>query len=532
MADAPIKVLVSDKLAQEGVDVLEQAGGVEVDVKTGMDPEELVKVLPDYDAIIIRSATKLTADVLAKAPNLKAIARAGVGVDNIDIPAASKNGTIVMNTPGGNTTSTAELAVTLLLSMCRHIHPACQSLKEGRWDRKKYQGTEVDGKTVGVVGLGRIGCEVAKRCNAFNMRVMGYDPFVSEDRAASLGIELVREVKDLVPHVDFLTVHTPLNDDTRGIIGKAEFDAMKDGVRVVNNARGGIIDEEALLEALESGKVAGAALDVYMQEPPEDRRLVEHENVLCTPHLGASTEEAQITVAVDAANQIVDALRNGEVRFALNYPALSARDATELAPYGRLANRLGAFAGQMVDGQLKAVELIYAGALADRDLRSVTMQFTVGLMGCFEEAVNPVSAPMLARERGIDVRITNTDRADDFQSLITVKVETNEREHSVTGVIFGREDPRIVSVDGFQVEAVPQGVLLLMSNDDTPGVIGSVGTLLGENGINIGAMNWGRKAGSELAFSVVNVDVEDVGRDVLEKIRSINGVHEVRKVRI
>ncbi len=313
-----IKVLVSDKLAQEGVDILENTEGVEVTVQVGMSVDELKCELPKYDAIIIRSATKLTAEVLAVAPNLKAICRAGVGVDNVDKDAATKNGTIVMNTPGGNTVSTAELAITLLLSLCRYIAPACAKLKGGEWDKKSFTGTEVNNKTIGIIGLGRIGLAVAKRCQGLGMKVVGYAPFFSEKKATEFNIELCKQISDLVKLSDFITVHTPLTDETRGIIGKEEFALMKDGVRVINGARGGIIDEDALLDALENGKCAGAALDVYTTEPPVDRRLVEHPAVLCTPHLGASTNEAQIGVAVDAANQIIDALLNNDVRCRVN----------------------------------------------------------------------------------------------------------------------------------------------------------------------------------------------------------------------
>ncbi|MBN1257680.1 MAG: phosphoglycerate dehydrogenase [Planctomycetes bacterium] len=530
MSDKAIKVLVSDKLAKEGVEILQNTPGVEVTIQTGMSPDELKVELPKYDAIIIRSATKLTTDVLSCAPNLKAIARAGVGVDNVDIPTASKNGTIVMNTPGGNTVSTAELAVTLLLSLCRHIAPACASLKEGRWDRKLYEGTEVNGKTIGIIGLGRIGCEVATRCKAFNMKVLGFDPFITEERAKDLGIKLYTSVPEMVKEVDFISVHTPMTDETRGIIGSDEFALMKDGVMVVNGARGGIIDEAALLQALESGKCAGAALDVYTKEPPEDRALVDHEKVLCTPHLGASTAEAQVSVAIDAANQIVDALKNNEVRCALNFPALSARDAVELAPFGELAYKLGSFAGQLVDGQLKTVEFIYAGEIASRDLRGVTAQFTMGLLSCFEGNVNPVSAPMLAKERGIDIRITNTESAKEFHSLLTVKIDSTGGAHEVAGVVFGRTHSRIVMVDGYYVEAVPEGTMLLISNEDRPGVIGAVGTTLGDAKINISAMNnWAREDGS--AITILNIENE-VTPEVIEKIKSVEGVRDLRQIRV
>ncbi|MFH0910850.1 MAG: phosphoglycerate dehydrogenase [Planctomycetota bacterium] len=530
MVKKTVRVLVSDKLAPEGVEILKQAEGVEVTVKTGMSPDELKAVLPQFDAIIIRSATKLTADVLAAAPGLKAIARAGVGVDNVDIAAATKNGTIVMNTPGGNTLSAAELTLTLLSALCRHVAPACARLKEGVWDKKSFEGVELSGKTIGIVGLGRIGCEVAKRCAAFNMRVLGYDPFLTEARAQTLGITLVRSVDELVREADFLTVHTPLNDETRGMIGAKQFALMKKGVRVVNVARGGIIDEAALLDALQSGRCAGAALDVFTEEPPTDRALVEHPKVLCTPHLGASTEEAQVSVTIDAARQIVDVLKKGEIRSALNYPALSVADAEELAPYGVLAMRLGRLAGQIFEGPVRRLELTYGGEIVVHDLRSVTHQFAMGLMSCFEEHVNPVSAPILAKERGIDIRVTQTEAAQEFRSLIRVEIETGDGVHKLAGTIFGRRIPLLVMLDDFFLEVAPQGTLLLIRNEDRPGVIGAVGTALGNAGINIAGLAWGSLKGE--AMSVVRCDAETIPPEILQAIGRIPFVKSVRMVRV
>ena len=530
MADGTISVLVSDKLAQEGIDVLKSTSGVSVTVKTGLSPEELKKELPKHDAIIIRSATRLTAEVLACAPNLRAIARAGVGVDNIDIPAASKNGTIVMNTPGGNTISTAELTMTMMLGLCRHIHPACEDLKKGVWERKKYEGTEVNGKTIGILGLGRIGCEVAKRSAGFNMRVIGYDPLMSVDKARSMGIEMKKTVPEVVREADFITVHTPLNDETRGIINAAMFSIAKKGVRVINCARGGIIDEAALLDALNNGQCAGAALDVFTTEPPTDRRLVEHPKVLCTPHLGASTEEAQITVAVDAAHQIIDALQHGDVRFAVNFPALSGKDAKALAPFGRLANRMGALAGQLVEGQISAVRIVYGGEIAARDLRGVTMQFTMGLMKQFEEAVNPVSAPILARERGIGIDVTTSADAQDYTSLIRVQIDSSGGTRTLVGTIFGKDAPRIVQIDGYYMEVFPEGRIILVTNNDKPGTIGDIGHALGHAGINIALMTFGRKdvAAGGQAMAVLNLDVEAVPETLIKAIEKLPNVTSVK----
>ncbi len=530
MNDRPIRVLVSDKLAQDGLEILEAEPGLEVTVNTGLAPEDLKKELAKHDAIIVRSATKLPAEVLSAAPELRAIVRAGVGVDNVDVDAATRQGTLVMNTPGGNTISTAELAVALLLALCRNIAPACAKLKAGTWDKKSFQGVELNGKTIGILGLGRIGCEVAKRCRAFNMRVLGYDPFLSEERAEQLGITVCKSVDELVPQVDFLTVHTPLNDDTRGIIGAAEFARMKDGVRVVNGARGGIIDEQALFEALESGKVAGAALDVYTVEPPEDRRLVEHDRVLCTPHLGASTKEAQVGVAVDAARQLIDALKNGEVRSALNYPALSRQEATELAPYGELALRLGRLAGQLVEGQLEVVSVTYAGEIADRDLRGVTNELTTGLMRCFEEDVNPVNAPMLARQRGIDIRVTTTETARDFRALLRVEAQATGGAHTFEGTILGRRSPWLVMIDDFRLELPPEGTLLLIRNVDRPGVVGAVGTVLGDARINISGISWGSRRGQ--ALSLVRCDADTIAPDILRTLEKLPDVKNVRMVRV
>lgn len=534
MADGTISVLVSDKLAKEGIDILEKTSGVSVTVKTGMSVDELKQELPKHDAVIIRSETKLTADVLACAPNLRAIARAGVGVDNIDISAASKNGTIVMNTPGGNTISTAELSVTMMLALCRHIHPACESLKQGAWDRKKYQGTEVNEKTIAVIGLGRIGCEVAKRCAAFNMRVIGYDPLMSVEKARSLGIDMKPTVLEAVTGVDFITVHTPLNDETRGIIGTEAFARAKKGVRVINCARGGIIDEAALFEALESGQCAGAALDVYLQEPPADRKIVEHPKVLCTPHLGASTEEAQITVAIDAAHQIVDALQHSEVRFAVNFPALSGKDSKALAPFGRLANRMGALAGQMSEGQIQSVKVVYAGEIANRDLRGVTMQLTMGLMKQFEESVNPVSAPILARERGITVDVTTTGDIQDYLSMIRVQLETTSGTRTISGTIFGKDAPRIVQIDGYYMEVFPEGRIILVTNNDKPGTIGDIGRVLGEAGINIALMTFGRKEAEfgGQAMAVLNLDIEQIPQTLIDTIAALPNITKVYAVNL
>jgi len=522
-----MRVLVCDNLAQEGVDILKAAAGIEVDVKPKVPPEELAGIIGEYDGIIIRSGTKLPEEMLAKATNLKCIARAGVGVDNVDVPAATKRGIIVMNTPGGNTISTAEHTFALMLALSRNIPQANRSLRAGEWDRKRFTGSQLAGKTIGVIGLGRIGVEVVKRAKAFEMNVIGCDPYAYSGIAEQYHIKVVQKLEDLLAEADYITVHTPLNDQTRGMIGAAEFALVKPGVRVINCARGGIIDEEALFDALESGKVAGAAIDVYTSEPPTDRRLVEHPKVVATPHLAASTKEAQISVAVDAARQLTDALQDRQVKYALNLPYLDERERVEVEPYVALARRLGSVAAQLSTGEMQRIRVVYSGEAVRKDTAMVTASMLAGIVSTIApETVNLVNAPVLAKERGIGVEEVKSSETTDFVTLVTCRLESATGETSVSGSLFNASQPRIVAIDGFEVEAVPHGDMLVLRNIDRPGLIGEIGQALGARGVNIARMTFGRTGVGGQALTVLNLDSKP-DEEVLEKVRAIDGVSQV-----
>jgi len=526
-----MKVLISDKLPDVAVEVLTADSSIEVDNKPGMSADELKSVIGGYDGIIIRSGTKLTADILEHATNLKAIARAGVGVDNVDVNAASRKGIIVMNTPGGNTISTAEHTFALMMALARNIPQAYRSLKSGEWDRKTYVGNQLSSKTLGIIGLGRIGVEVARRALAFEMKVIGCDPYISSDKAAQIGIELA-DLDTIWERSDFITVHTPITAETRGLIGAKEIAKMKDGVRLINCARGGIIDERALAEAIESGKVAGAALDVYTSEPPTDRRLIELQQVVATPHLGASTEEAQINVAVDAASQLVDCLTGKGVRCAINMPSMDGREAGILKPYANLAEKMGLMLRQLVDGQLKSVDVCYIGELSRMNVVPVTRSLTAGLLkGVMEENVNLVNAPVLAEERGINITESRSSATGDFSTMIKVAMQTGQGVRTVEGTLFGKSDPRIVSINGYHVEIFPHGDMLLIMNQDRPGLIGDIGAIIGGGGINISAMTFGRKEAGGDAITVLNLDAQPDDA-MLEKIRKVKNVQSVVAVQL
>ena len=504
------KILVSDKLAPEGIEILKKEPNVDVDVKTGLSKDELLGIIGEYEGIIIRSATKLDAEVIAKADKLRAIARAGVGIDNVDVLAASRKGVIVMNTPGGNTTSTAEHTLALMMALSRNVYPAARSLKDGAWDRKKYTGTQLEGKTIGVIGLGRVGETVAKRAKSLGMTVIGYDPYLAETKGKALGIETVEALEAMYPRCDYITVHTPLSDETRGIINADAIAKMKDGVRVINCARGGIIDEAALLAGLKSGKVAGAAVDVYEKEPPDDRALIEHDKVLCTPHLGASTEEAQIQVAVDAAAQLLDALTGREVRFAVNAPMMDWSKMPGVAPLATLAYRMGELLAQLTapGARIRKVELTFAGDIPGDAECVVTAHLLVAILRRLSpEPVNLVNVRVLAKESRIDLETTHSADAADFTELLSARVVCDDgEEHTTSGAIFQKDEPRIVAIDGFAVEAIPTGDLLVIFESDRPGLVGEVGTVLGSHGINIARMTFGRKAEGGDAIVVLNVD--------------------------
>lgn len=525
----PYRVLVSDPLSQEGVDILQSHDKVEVDVKTKMPPEELKKIIGQYDALVIRSETKVTADILESALKLKVIGRAGVGVDNVDIPVATQRGIIVMNTPGGNTVSTAEHTWAMLMSVSRNIPAAYISLRENRWDRKKYTGTELLGKTIGIIGLGRIGSVVGERAKAFGMKVLGYDPFASEEHIKKMGFEPV-SLDDLYAQSDYITVHTPKSKDTAHLLNDQAFAKMKKGVRIINCARGGIVDEEALLRALESGKCAGAALDVFeVEPPPSNHPLVLRDDCICTPHLGASTEEAQVNVAVDIARNVLDALLGGEVRNAINIPSVPPEVRAALGAYLPLAEKLGMFAIQYLGKHPEKMEVIYSGPLSTHDTSLLTIAVLKGLLApVMTETVNYVNAPLLAEQRHIDYTESKTPKAEDYTNLITVKLHSDGESISVSGTTFA-DDSRIVRVDGFRFEAKPYGTILFFKNVDEPGVIGQVCTVLGNNNVNIADMSLGRKERGGYAVTVCNVDAP-VPDSVIKELRGLNIVKDIKVI--
>lgn len=489
-----MKVLISDNLHQDGVAVLEAQPNIEVVNKPGMKPEELKEAIKDADALVIRSATKVTPELMAHAPRLKVVGRAGTGLDNVDIPEASKRGIVVMNTPGGNTITTGEHALSLMMALARNIPQAAQSMREGKWEKKKFQGTELYNKTLGIIGMGRIGTVVAERAVGMGMRVLGYDPFINKEVAANMGVELA-SLDDLFARADFITLHTPKTKETAKIINKAAFKKMKPGVRIINCARGGLVDEKDLLEALKEGKVAGAALDVYETEPPgADFPLRELPNVICTPHLGASTEEAQANVAVAVCEQIVELLLYGTIKNAVNAPSVSQETMAKLKPYLTLAEALGAFQAQMSEGAISAVSIAYVGEVAKLDTKPLTHSILKGLLyPVMHDEVNYVNAPSMAAARGIHISEEKASSAEDFSTLIRLTVRANSEENVVAGTIFGKYEPRLVRINKFRLEANPAGHMLFIYNTDRPGVIGAIGSTIGKHKINIARMTVGQE---------------------------------------
>ncbi len=513
------KILVSDALSEEGLGVLKSSKDFVVDVKTGLKTDELKGIIGEYDALVVRSATKVTAEIIEAGKKLKIIGRAGVGLDNVDLAAATAKGIIVMNTPGGNTISTAEHTMSLIMSLSRNIPLADASMKKREWKRKDFMGVELYNKTIGIVGLGRIGMEVAKRCLAFGMRVKAYDPFLSREVAEKIGVEL-GTLEDIYRVADYITVHVPLTEETKGMIADKEIGMMKDGVRLINCARGGIIDEQALARGLESGKVAGAALDVYAQEPPSDCPLAKFgANVVLTPHLGASTEEAQVNVAIEIAHQISDALLGKGIRNAANFPSVDPETYHALQPYINLCERLGSFTSQIAQGALTEVNVTYSGDIAAHDTAPLTMALMKGLLSpMLQDTVNFINSLTLAKERGIRVTELKSLQSEEFVTLVSLEIKTDKETHRVAGTLLSKSDPRIVKVDEFYVEAIPSGCMLLMQNWDKPGIIGNLGKLMGEHNINIAAMSFGREKQGGRAMSILNVD-SCVGADLLEKVK-------------
>ncbi len=526
-----MKVLISDPIAPDGIEILKQAG-LEVLERPGMSKEELLETIKDVDAIIIRSATKMTAEVIEAAKNLKLIARAGTGLDNVDIEAANRRGIVVMNCPGGNTVSAAEHTLSMMLSLARNIPQATASMKAGKWEKKKFMGREITGKTLGIIGLGRIGSVVADRAKGLKMRVIAYDPYVNPDQAARMGIE-VMSLDELLPQADFITVHVPLTKETRGFINKEVFDKMKDGVMFIHCARGGIVKEDDLYEALKAGKVAGAALDVFEQEPPpEGYPLLQLDNVICTPHLGASTIEAQKNVALAIASQVVDFLIKGVVRNAVNMPSVSAEQMSVLKPFLILGEKLGALQAQLVEGPIEEVHIEYQGDVADLDTKPVTVALLKGLLApALQEDVNYVNAPIRAKERGIKVTESTTSETEDFINLIKVRVKYTGGEMTVAGTIFGKKEPRIVQIDDFRLDAVPEGHMLYIMNEDRPGVIGSIGVAIGEEGVNISRMYVGQEPAKKCNIILLCLDAEATD-DLVKKVASLPHVLSVKPLEL
>ncbi len=525
------KILITDKLAQEGIDLINSREGFEAVVKTGISEDELAKIIGDHDGLIIRSGTKVTEKVLENPGRFKAVARAGVGVDNIDIPAATRKGVIVMNTPGGNTLSAAEHTMALILAMSRNVVPACVSLKDGKWDRKKYMGNQLFNKTLGVVGLGRIGMAVAKMAKGFDMKVLGYDPFAAPKEAEDYGIEVTDDINRIYKESDFISVHVPKNEETLNMIGLEQFKMMKPTARVVNVARGGIINEDELYKALEENLIGGAALDVFPKEPPEDSRFAKFENCIVTPHLGASTEEAQIEVAVEAAEILMDAISGGPLRNALNAPAVSGTMPKIVQSYSELARRIGVLLSTIAPGHIKSVKVEYRGEIAEKSIDSVTLSFMIGLLQKhFDIPLNMVNAPALAKERGISIDETKNSEPINVASSFRAKVETDKVARTVTGSVFGGTQLRIIEIDDFDVEMTPAGTLLVIFNDDKPGVIGAVGTVCGKNNINIQTMGVGQKADQGKATLAISLDKEPSAKGVeaLSKLDFVNEIYVCR----
>ncbi|MGI9430846.1 MAG: phosphoglycerate dehydrogenase [Myxococcota bacterium] len=522
------KVLVSDALAEEGLAVLEAAGDLEVMNRPGLSPGELLEAISEAEGLVIRSGTQVTAEVLEAAPKLRVIGRAGIGVDNVDVGAASGRGIVVVNTPEGNNITTAEHAIALLVALARHIPQATASMKAGKWEKGRFKGMELFNQTLGVLGLGNIGRVAADRARGLGMQVVAFDPHIATEVAQKMGIELV-SLDDLLARADAITVHVPRTKETTGLLGREAFAKAKKGVLVINAARGGIVDEEALLEALESGQVGGAALDVFVEEPPPDGHpLVGHERVICTPHLGASTEQAQINVSTAVAEQVRDYLVDGLVRNAVNVPSISAELLAQVRPYLMLGEKLGRFQGQLCPGAIEEIEIEYAGDIAAMRVAPVTIAVLKGLLESVTDRVNMVNAPILAQERGIRVVESKVSRTEDFASTITTRVKGCQ-DRLVAGAIFHGGQPRIVRVDDFMLEAIPYGPTILVHNHDQPGVVGHLGTILGEAGLNISRMQLGLVP--ERAEAAMLVNVTPMPEDsLMETVRALPHVIDAQLV--
>ena len=519
------KVLISDALSPRAVDIFKQRG-IETDMKVGLKPEEIKAIIGNYDGLAIRSATKATSDLLSAATHLKVIGRAGIGVDNVDVPAATARGIVVMNTPFGNSITTAEHAIAMIMGLARQLPAADKSTQAGKWEKNRFMGVEVAGKTLGLIGAGNIGSIVADRAQGLKMKVVAFDPFLSAERAQALGVEKV-DLDTLLARADFITLHTPLTEQTKGIIDAKALAKTKKGVRIVNCARGGLIVEADLKVALNSGQVAGAGLDVFLTEPAKENPLFGREDVICTPHLGASTSEAQENVALQVAEQMSDYLLTGAVTNAVNMPSVSAEDAPKLRPYMQLATNLGSYLGQLQDENVKSISIEYEGAVANLNTKPLTACVLAGFLGTKLESVNTVSAPAAAREHGIAFTETRHDRASDYPTLMRVTVESDGNIRKIAGSLFGNAKPRIVEIAEVPLEAEFMPHMLYVRNQDKPGFIGSIGRLLGDAAINIASFNLGRQTRGGEAICLISVD-QPIGDAVLAKVRALPQVLRAR----
>lgn len=526
-----MKVLVTDNMSDLAAKIFRESPAIEVDVKPTMNAEELKETIGQYDGIAIRGATKVTADIVAAAHNLKVVGRAGAGLDNVDIPSASKRGIVVMNTPGGNTVTTAEHTIAMMMSLVRNVPQANATMKEGKWEKKKFSGTEVFNKTLGIIGLGKIGSIVADRARGLGMNVVAYDPYLSEDQAKQMGIKLLA-MDDVFAQSDLITLHVPLTDETRGLIGAKNIAKMRDGVRIINCSRGAVVNEEELADAVESGKVAGVALDVYPVEPPGLTRLVSLDRVICTPHLGASTKEAQENVAIAVADQIKDYLLNGTIRNAVNAPAVSGEALVTLKPFLDLSQRLGLFLGQILETGVNKVEAEYSGDISKMEISPLTTSFLTGLLTpIMKDDVNQVNAPLVAQERGIIVSEARVSRSEDFISLLSFKVITEKKEHVVEGTLFGRSEPRMCRFGAYRGEFDLAGDLIVINALDKPGLIGKVGSTLGGLGINISHLQFARQKQGGEAILFLNTDSRPDEKAV-ETLGSMEYVLAVRRLKL
>ena len=522
-----MKVLITDKLDERGIEILKE-GGLDVDVATNLSPEGLKQKIKGYDALIVRSKTKVTKEIVDSSDILKMIGRAGVGVDNIDVDVATKKGIVVMNAPTGNTISAAEHTFGMLLALSRNIPQAYFSMRQKKWEKGKFSGTEVYGKTLGIIGLGRVGMHLAKIAKGAGMKIIGNDPFITKEKCEAMGIELV-ELKELLKNSDYLSLHIPLTLQTHHLIGEEEFGMMKKNLRIIKCARGGVIDEDALYKALTDGRIAGAALDVFEEEPPSHLPFLQLDNVIFTPHLGASTFEAERNVTLDIAEAIKEALMKGIYKNAVNIPSIDTTEWQNLKPYFLLGEKMGRFSGQILEGSIRELKIGYNGEVASLNLSLISSSFLKGLLQpVFSDTINYVNAMMLAEERGIKITEDRSKETKGFTSMISVEIRTDKGVNKMSGVLFGKTYPRIVSIDEYGVEIVPEGHILICYNDDKPGFIGKIGSILGEEGINIGSMSYGRKSLGGEAITVLSLD-SCLTKEAIERINSIK---ETKKIKI